>query len=936
MLSTPLPADYPVPAALPAFVLQVLEEAVRSPSAATLELLYTVLKSVGSDFLQILPPRKSTHLQDQLIKLLRNFNDHKVNLLCLAIFASLYSNQPVSSVCEEHLSLQDSQALKADGRSEDVCSAARLFFTVKAQKTLELVVLRSIMLCSSSITPSDAISSLMLAREILDTVDAIERSNWVQKNILKIRKLQEKVRNPDIDCTVRLVAFEVIASLSEVKSLPDDLIATVEGLLQKLHWSYDSKRIWKVYAASFSEAFMNSQISRALRAAAETDRSSMDFLVEIDGMRLFVGTLIELVQTDPAVGQILLLIISSSGIQDLIWRLLSCTPIQAKNITKHGRQEACTAHISQVRWLLSRDLCVLLLKSAFFAVSNPLAVDPYLATSLLETLFCASEITTPCGSFPVSRARYEPAVLVSSMRAHDYSDWSCSQDWRAALKENLDTDAACRHDFVVQRVNELCRDFESRCNNAERPLKEEQKRSKELAHELQTYRANCANLEVEAQENMLVLERLQTGRAQLVDQNETAEQRARGLSEDLDQLRLKLNIINQEAQEASIAAEEVLRRQDLSHFAAMTAKDEVLESEARRIAFLESKVGQVENELRSAKCESKAVSVKVAETHETIKERDAKITELENFVTGYKVESNHQIDTLKKNAADTEMLKCKVSEMRSEVVALMSKEKQSNDNFNLVILDLEKKHEHEIATKDAEILRQRNEHEQADTALRNELTTTLRKTARLTEMHDARIGELLSKLEILQTERAMRAKEFAQAQDLSGKLMVLMGKHLGQPAATSLQTTSKEDIQAASQRSLGSSTLSTNNGSTPKRVKVQGKLKTPTVSPIRLSTRSKTLRNMKSIRRPFQDLDVGMHNDAVVVQDQSATEHDKCEPSSKFLEVTLNEKENMLSQDMHDFSLTDSHVFTSTDYHLVDDRIIKDPPDLFDRAMADL
>ncbi|MCJ1384255.1 hypothetical protein MMC17_007371 [Xylographa soralifera] len=951
MLSTPLPADYPVPAALPAFALQVLDGAVMSPSAATLGLLYTVLKGIGSDLLQVLPPRKSAHLQDQLIKLLRNFDDHKVNLLCLAIFALLCSSQPVWSVCEEHSSLQDSQALKAstEARSEDVCCAARLFFTLKAQKTLELVVLRSIMLCSSSITPSDAISSLMLAREILDTVDAIERSNWVEKNKLKVRKLYEKVRKPEIDRTVRLVAFEVIASLSEVKSLPDDLIATVEGLLQQTPSSYDAKRIWKAYAARFSEAFMKSQISKALQTIAETDRSSTDFLVKVNDMRIFVGTLVELVKTDSTVRQTLLVTISSNGIQDSIWRLLSCAPIQAKNITKHRTQEACMAHIIQVRWLLSRDVCVLLLNSAFFTASKPLAIDPYLATLLLENASCASGMIARCDTFPLARARFEPAVLVSSMKAHDSSDWSFSQDWRAALKENLDMDAACRHEFVVRKVNEFCRDLESRCNNAERPLKEEQKRSKDLAHELETCQANCANLKVEAQENMLVLESLQTGQNQLVDQKNTAEQRARGLSEELDLLRLKLKVVTQEAQDASIVAKEVLRRQELSHLAAMTAKDELLDSEARKIASVESKVAQVEVELRSAECESEAVSVKLDESHETIKDRDAKIAELENFATSYKVESNHQIDTLKKDAAEAETLKSKVTEMRSEVEALVSKEKQSNDNFRLVILDLEKKYEFEIVTRDAEILRQGLEHERADTALRNELVTTMNKTARLAEMHDARIGELLGQLEILRTERAMRAKEFAEAQDLSGKLMALMGRKPGRPAATSaptdavhmktnhvIETTSEEDVQVASQRSLGSRALSRNNGSTPKRARVQRKSKTLTVPPIRLSTGSKTLRYMKSARRPLEDLDVGMHNDAVVVHDQIAREEYKCETSSEFFEETINEKQNMLSKDMCDFSITDSHVFSSTGFHQVDDQTTEDAPGLIDRAITDL
>ena len=937
MLSSPLPADYPVPTALLTFALHVLEGAVRSPSAATLRLLYTLLKGVGSDLLRVLPPPKFTHLQEQLIKLLRNFEDHNVNLLCLAVFALLCSNQPVWPVPEEPVSSLDSLALEAstEGRMQDICCAARPFFTLKAQKTIELVVLRSIMLCSSSTNPSDAISGLMLIREILDTVDATERSGWVQKNTLKVRKLQEKVGKPDMDRTVRLVAFDVIAVLAGAKSLSDELMAAIEGLLQQKPSNYHANKIWRAYAASFSEAFMKSQISRALRAAMETDRSSIN-LVEINDLRLFVGTLAELVQTDLAVRQMLIVITLSNSIQELLRRLLACTTIQAKNITRHGRQELCMAYIAQVRWLLGRDLCVLLLKSAFSTASAALTIDRFLATSLLEYAASGSRLYTPCDPCPLARPRRESAALVPSKIPHKSIDLSCSQDWRVALKETLDTDAANRHKFVVRRVNELCRDFEYQYNDAERPFKEEQKRSQELAYELQTCRADCADLKVKAQENKFVLENLQTGWAGLVDQKNTAEHKARELSEELDQMRLKLKFITQEARDASTVAEEVLRQQELSHFAAMTAKDETLDSDARRIASLESKAGHIEMELQSSEFESEKLSVELAGVHETIKERDARITELEILITSYKADSDHQSDTLEINAVEMETLKCKITEFQSEVERLILKEKQSNDNFDLVIADLEKNRGYEIATTDAEILRQGLEHERAYTALRNELAATTCKAERQTEMHDAQIGELSGKLEALQKERAMRAKEFAQAQDLGSKLMALMGRNSGPPAAACSPATSKIDTQFALHRSFGSSTLSKKNGSIPKRTRVQRKVRTPTVSSMRLSTESKTLQNTKLGRRPLQDLVVDMRNDTVVVYDQSTRDQDKCESSPVFLEETINEKENILWQDMHNFSFTGSHVSTSTDYSRVHEHMTEDAPGRLDRAIANL
>jgi len=185
--------------------------------------------------------------------------------------------------------------------------------------------------------------------------------------------------------------------------------------------------------------------------------------------------------------------------------------------------------------------------------------------------------------------------------------------------------------------------------------------------------------------------------------------------------------------------------------------------------------------------------------------------------------------------------------------------------------------------------------------------------------------------------------------------MALMGKPTSRPADTTLsigalgvknkqliEMARGKDVQVASHRLSDPNASSKNNGSTQKLARIQRKSKTPIVQPIGFSTESKTLstsqpRPIGPARRALEDLEFRTHNRAlaVAVHDHSTRGQYKCENGSESLGKVPHEQENMLSQDMHECSFADSHLFSSTGYHQADDGIVEDATGLSNATTTD-
>ena len=197
MLGATLPEDAPLPASAAVFFLRVVGTAVQAASASTIRPIYSMLVGVGPGLLDVMPETEVMQLQDRLVRLLRNVDDQTANLLCLAIFARLFTR----SNCPNPTAATPSQVATPRSITTPTDPSSRYrtiqqFFNQKrAMKTLDLVVLRVIFACSdsSNLSLEDSVESLQLANEIIGAIDIEEKGHWLRDNGPKIRKLYEKV-----------------------------------------------------------------------------------------------------------------------------------------------------------------------------------------------------------------------------------------------------------------------------------------------------------------------------------------------------------------------------------------------------------------------------------------------------------------------------------------------------------------------------------------------------------------------------------------------------------------------------------------------------------------------------------------------------------------------------------------------------------------------
>ena len=119
------------------------------------------------------------------------------NLLCLATFARVASSQK--------LSRGDESAQQVPGWLQSI---NHFFGAKRGLKTLDLVVLRVILACSTScqsLMADQAAESIRLGIDICATVEGSQRETWIQTNSSKIAKLCEKVTRDNTEPEVQML-----------------------------------------------------------------------------------------------------------------------------------------------------------------------------------------------------------------------------------------------------------------------------------------------------------------------------------------------------------------------------------------------------------------------------------------------------------------------------------------------------------------------------------------------------------------------------------------------------------------------------------------------------------------------------------------------------------------------------------------------------------
>lgn len=198
-----------IPASISPFLESLLNRALKAPSPETIRPIYRVLSGIGPQLLDALPLNLVARLQEQFKKLLQGVGaeDPMTDLFCLAVLAVMASGRTEPIIADASTSLATAHEVSIVKKSKS-CDVARQYLSKRAAKTLDLVVLRVIVVCSRSctLTVKEAIESLQLSKVIIDAVDGDKRL-WMENDKGKFRKLVEKVssydQQPEVLCLVR-------------------------------------------------------------------------------------------------------------------------------------------------------------------------------------------------------------------------------------------------------------------------------------------------------------------------------------------------------------------------------------------------------------------------------------------------------------------------------------------------------------------------------------------------------------------------------------------------------------------------------------------------------------------------------------------------------------------------------------------------------------
>lgn len=184
-----------------------------NPGAETIAPLHALMTGLqGSpNFINEVPTEVMSNLQLEFTKTLRSLDDHMGNLLGLATFAQISTTQRAQ--LDQHHGASSPSWL---------VNIQHFFGPKRGMKTLDLVVLRVILACSSNcnnLTPGQAAESIRLAICIADAVDPEQKGVWISSNSSKITKLCEKLARDNLNREIQIMV--ITSPTTSIRSLAD-------------------------------------------------------------------------------------------------------------------------------------------------------------------------------------------------------------------------------------------------------------------------------------------------------------------------------------------------------------------------------------------------------------------------------------------------------------------------------------------------------------------------------------------------------------------------------------------------------------------------------------------------------------------------------------------------------------------------------------------
>ncbi|KAL4970045.1 uncharacterized protein BDV14DRAFT_68118 [Aspergillus stella-maris] len=783
LLSSPLPRGIIPPASLGPFVMQMIERMKVNPCADTVRPLYQISSCLqASGVLFELPQEVMSCFQVELTKTLRNLDDHMGNLLCLATCSRLASFHSESDI------------LESGPMAPTWLQNIRHFFGPKrGLKTMDLVVLRVILACSSSqgnLTAEQAAESIRLAISICDRVDQEQRERWIEGNSIKVAKLLEKINRDSIGHSVQMLGVSFLVSLIPSASLPRELVRA------SLDWLVSDN------APSVLEILPTQIIPRLVMACTScSDQSSLEAALQyiISTLSTRSGDL-----ADVAKIQISKLVLQGLRLSDLqsvgmaleryghtINDLLDTFPRQAVRLSCEGSDVCYASALKQENDLLS-DL------STFWA--------GVMLSQSMQQPSSSTEIATITGFMnKIKMLLPEPKctpLQADFSKSRTYNSYPRAReervvprtDWRTGIRDVIAANTQTVNDSLMRKVEDICYDLEQRCGNIEAPLRLVEEQRDRHRSEAEQMKEQNHILEYQLQQASSTISDLREEMSRLAGHATSATERVDELSANLAQAKFELEELRRTSQDTLDHERESSRTREIDVIATLTERDERLDELREELKDqteaneeLRSKLASVSEEKSSSleeiaamKAELSALQTELEHNRETNAKKDKDIEELSIGKANVEELSGDLQEKLQEEVSQAQALRTTLHETTQRLTVEIEELRREAEIQSSRLAE-------EAAERNSEIMALQRTMEDAKADATAEL-----------QAKNKRIQHLERKVQNLREERAGKAREFSEAQQHISRLMGVMGF---KPEPSETRTSGKQRPRPSSRQS---------------------------------------------------------------------------------------------------------------------------------------
>ncbi|KAJ5357534.1 hypothetical protein N7541_004692 [Penicillium brevicompactum] len=788
---SPLPDGFVPPARIAVFISKLVSAMVANPCVDTVAPIHALIAGLkGSPrVLDDIPTETMSGLQTEFTKTLRNLDDHMGNILCLSTFAQIAT----ARLAEPH---------NQHGSERQWLLNIRHFFGPKRGiKTLDLVVLRVILACSSScnLGPQDAATSIRLAVDIADAIEPAQKQAWVASNSAKISKLCEKAAKDGLDHGIQKMAIVFLHALLPAQSLSSQL----RGLGLRTLLSNDSHETLELISpqlitrlagslATTGEPATREIVAFVLGTFKGSEWKNMQSLATLRLAHLVLAGLRELDLEATGFN----LNSSINPLRQAVGETIEHFP-RTPSESQCSNSAICTSQLCMMQNRLFLSLMALYNTFSLKKNGGDIMMESFLfkVEDSLPDVRCGFSTTSPAshgGSFSL------PETSRSSSTRID-------RNWRAGITNVFMQNAQTHHDNMMRKIEETCFDLERRCEDVEGPLRIVEEERDRYALEAQHLRERTEELikelkeksdEVDAarrtsSEHLTEFGHEHTRLEQLLQEQYSHRD---DLMRSIETLRFDLQEQQNRSENAIVSERDKNRSKELELMATITAKDDQVEELQEELVKMRSMyeqtcqtLAQASEENSNARETSGSLELELAgatQSLERFKLMNAENEDRISDLVGLTAQKDDQISLLLAREQDLRKelgsLETSVEQQASEHEKLQSAFQQSEVRSQAEIEKLNREAENQASRTANQISKQKAENQR----LQADMQAAALEAANDAQSKDKRIHHLERKVQALRDERAAKAREFSEAQQHIGRLMGVMGFSSNAPEST--------------------------------------------------------------------------------------------------------------------------------------------------------